>query len=309
MRILVTGGAGYIGTALVSQLSMMNDLDEIIVYDNLSRRNYNLFIANKFHHNKLRFIQSDILDSRRLKKALEGVDVVYHLAAKVSTPFASDDAHSFEQINHWGTAELVYALEENPVKQLIFLSSTSVYGSTSELVNEDSPLKSQSFYGISKVRGEQQVKRLSEQCEVHVIRCGNVYGYNPSMRFEAVINRFVFEAHYNNRINIHGSGKQIRAFVHIDSVAESLVRLIQLSPVGARVPSGTYNLVEQNLSILEISSDLKELYPKLEFIFIDQHMPHRNLQVDTNLKLSNHIGVKPRLVSEQLKSMKTCLSF
>ena len=122
MKILITGGAGYIGTPLVDLLCINPDVKKIIVYDNLSRSNYNLFIgAKKEGHEKITFIRGELLDSRKLKQTLKGVDVVYHLAARVTTPFANSDAHLFDQINHWGTAELAYLLEESSVKKLIFI--------------------------------------------------------------------------------------------------------------------------------------------------------------------------------------------
>ena len=131
MNILITGGTGYIGTALVNALSQRNDVTKIVVYDNLSRGNFNFFIGRNESKGKIKFIQGDILDSRKIRKELSAIDVVYHLAAKVTTPFANIDSHFFEQINHWGTAELIYALEESDVKQLIFTSSArilQVYG-------------------------------------------------------------------------------------------------------------------------------------------------------------------------------------
>src|SRR5258705_10146253 len=115
MNILVTGGTGYIGTELVKTLAKNTKVDRIIVYDNLSRGNFNFFIGKNQSNGKVKFVQGDILDSRKIRKELKGIDVVYHLAAKVTTPFANIDSHFFEQINHWGTAELVYALEESSV--------------------------------------------------------------------------------------------------------------------------------------------------------------------------------------------------
>src|SRR3989344_173121 len=126
MRILITGGAGYIGTELSYKLAEIKEVSEIVVYDNLSRPNYNLFIGvQKFPHNKIRFVQGDILDSRKLKKVLKNMDVVYHLASKVTTPFSDQNPHLFEQVNHWGTAELVYAVEESNVSRFYYLSSIS----------------------------------------------------------------------------------------------------------------------------------------------------------------------------------------
>src|SRR5262245_1850053 len=137
MKIFITGGAGYIGTELVNELAKNNSVEQIIVFDNLSRGNYNFFFGANSGNRKIKFIQGDILDSRKIRKELKGIDVVYHLAAKVTTPFANIDSHFFEQINHWGTAELIYALEESRVKKFIFTSSASVYGSTTVSATEE----------------------------------------------------------------------------------------------------------------------------------------------------------------------------
>jgi len=118
MRVLVTGGAGYIGTELVNALIDRSDVEQVVVYDNLSRPNYNFFLGMRLNNSsKIDFVKGELLDSRALKKVLKGIDVVYHLAAKVTTPFANSDAHVYEQVNHWGTAELVYAVEESDVKR------------------------------------------------------------------------------------------------------------------------------------------------------------------------------------------------
>src|SRR5574339_285303 len=110
MKVLVTGGAGYIGTELVHLLLANPEDEQIIIYDNLSRPNYNAFLGTRLANPaKVSFVKGELLDSRALRKVLKGVDAVYHLAAKVSTPFATAEAHSYEQVNHWGTAELVYA--------------------------------------------------------------------------------------------------------------------------------------------------------------------------------------------------------
>ena len=291
MKVLVTGGAGYVGTKLVKQLVTSELVEEVIVYDNLSRGNYNLFIGEPIiQGEKISFIQGDILDRRSLQKVLKGVDFVFHLAAKVTTPFANTDPHYFEQINHWGTAEVVYSIEESDVRQLIHVSSTSVYGSTDELVNESSPLNPRTFYGSSKMRAEEHVMRLVDKGRATIIRSGNVYGYSKSMRFDAVINKYAFEANFHNRITIQGSGEQHRAFIHVNDLVHDLAKLIEHDN-----DHGIYNLVSKNLSISEIADVYKTLRPDLEFLFIDQHLDLRNIQVDTNLKLGKLIELaKPR---------------
>lgn len=283
MRILITGGAGYIGTELSYRLAALNEVSELIIYDNLSRPNYNLFIGvQKFPTHKIRFVQGDILDSRKLKKVLKNIDVVYHLAARVTTPFSDQNPHLFEQVNHWGTAELVYAVEESNVSRFYYLSSISVYGAGSEVNDVSSPLNPKTYYGISKMRGEEHVQRLAQKKRAYIVRCSNVYGYSKSMRFDAVINKFMFEANYNGRITIHGNGTQIRPFVHIQTVAEVLTNMLKNN-----TEAGIYNLVERNLEILEIVETIKYLYPELETLFVNQHFNMRQIRVKPDERLNS----------------------
>ncbi len=303
MKILITGGAGYIGTELLQKLSSKAEISELIVYDNLSRPNRNLFIGDQKMGGKIRFVQGDLLDSRKLRQCLQGVDLVYHLAAKVTTPFADQNAHQFEQINHWGTAELVYALEESKVNKLVHLSSVSVYGSTDDKVDSSAPLNPRTFYGISKMRGEEHVLRLMNKMDVSIIRCGNVYGYNKSMRFDAVINRFMFDANFSGRISINGSGEQSRPFIHISKVAEVLAAMTNSSLKG-----GTYNLVEHNMAIGEVVEAIRQFYPMLEMLFINQHMKMRQLMVKPSEELNSMISLK-RSFAEELKDFKEAFTF
>ncbi|MCA6073535.1 NAD-dependent epimerase/dehydratase family protein [Fulvivirga sedimenti] len=306
MNVLLIGGAGYIGTALLEELTARKDVSKVIIYDNLSRSNYNLFLDGKKEgSDKVKFMRGELLDSRQLSKVLKGIDVVYHLAAKVTTPFANTDPHFYEQVNHWGTAELVYAIEESDVKKVIYVSSTAVYGATSDAVDEKTIPNPRTFYGISKYRGEEHVKRLENSRETFILRCGNVYGYNRSMRFDAVINKFVFEANFNRQIQIHGDGKQHRAFVHIRNVACALARILDNN-----LETGTYNLVDRNVGVLDIVDELKMLIPDLEFIFINQHLKLRQLKVSTNKHLKERLGLKTDMsFTEELREFLDHFSF
>ncbi len=288
MKILVTGGAGYVGTELVRALVTEESISEIIIYDNLSKANFNLFLGKKFEEfGKIKFIEGDILDSWKFRKTLKNVDVVYHLAARVTTPFANSDSHFHEQVNHWGTAEVVSAVNDSDVKKFIYTSSSSVYGSSTDYVTEDTEPNAKTFYGISKLRGEEHVRHLFNKIDTYILRCGNVYGYSKSMRFDAVINKFMFEANFSRRVSIHGNGNQSRSFINIDLLADVMKRII-LNPV----PSGVYNLVERNLSILDIVEVLKEIYPELEFLFVNQHLSLRDLKVAFDTKLKNFINIE-----------------
>jgi len=304
MRILITGGAGYIGTELVYGLSLIPEIESITVYDNLSRGNYNLFLGRKIEGSKIQLLHGELLDSRKLRQVLKNIDVVYHLAAKVTTPFANLDGHVFEQINHWGTAELVYALEENPVKQFIYVSSTAVYGGGTEPATDNTEPKPDSFYSISKYRGEQHVQRLYNKTNTLIIRLGNVYGYSKSMRFDAAINRLMFDAHYTGRITINGTGNQHRSFIHIDKVTNILSQLLTKI-----IPSGTYNLSDKNLNILHISEALNAIYPGLESFFINQNYMGHDLLIERESALLKYVTLAGSNLEHELRAFKEQFSF
>lgn len=307
MRVLITGGAGYIGTQVIGNLCQQKEIEKIVVYDNLSKENYNFFFGHKYPgHDRIHLVVGELLDSRTLKKHLKEVDAVVHLAAKVTTPFANTDAHFFEQVNHWGTAELVYAIEElSNIKKLIYTSSTSVYGASEELATERATTAPSTFYGISKLRGEEHVARMGQHRNAVILRCGNVYGYNRSMRFDAVINRFMFDANFGHRIQIFGNGKQSRAFIHVTHVAEIIKETLLKD-----VPSGIYNVVDKNLPILDIVDAMKELFPDLEYTFINQHMSLRELKVSPETLLADYIKMPhPESLRTELLEFKEKFSF
>ena len=303
MKVLVTGGAGYVGSQLVYDLAQKDEVSSVIVYDNLSRGNFNLFISknNRIENGKVKFILGDILDSRKLREVIRGVDVVYHLAGRVALPYSNIDSHSFEQNNNWGTSEVVAAVEESDtVKKIIFLSSVGVYGSTSE--NEKATEKTtpnpRTVYAISKLRAEGHINRLKNK-ETFIIRCGNIYGYSPAIRFDSVINKFLFDSHFNNRISIHGSGKQSRSFIHINKVSDTLAKLISKN-----IPSGLYNLTDKNLKVLDLVDVFKDVYKDLEFIFINQHLVLRELEVSEDLLLNKYIKIKESDLKDEIIEVK-----
>lgn len=294
MKVLITGGAGYIGTELIIQLEKVQNIKEIIFYDNLSRNNYNIFLHSRIKRGKVKFIKGDILDSRKLKETLKGVDIVYHLAARVTTPFSNESPHLFEQVNNWGTAELVYAVEDSTVKKFIYLSSSSVYGSSDNLVDINTLPNPGTFYGITKLQGEKHVERLFNKIDTYIIRSGNVYGFGVSMRFDAVINKFMFDASFTGRISINGNGKQHRAFVHIDKLVSVLKNIIT-----SGYNSVIYNLVDKNISIIELSELIKGLYPNVETIFINQHLKLRELIVVPDERLQQLITTPEKTLKQE----------
>lgn len=305
MRVLITGGAGYVGYALVKRLlQYSSDLHSISIYDNLSRKNYSFFTEAKFDHKPVHFIQGDILDGRTLKKAVDNADCVVHLAAKVTTPFADSEAHQFDQINHWGTAQLSSVLEDADVNRVIYLSSLSIYGSSDQPVDEETAPNPHSFYGISKLAGEEQLNRIVDRKEIVTLRSGNIYGYNPSYRIDAVINRFMFHANFMGRVSINGNGEQHRSFIHVDKVAYALHKAID-----GEVPPGVYNLAEHNLSINEIAQTLKEIYPELETIHVNHNIRLRDVKTVIPTRLEAHLTLPNTSLSEELMDFRNQFSF
>jgi len=139
------------------------------------------------------------------------------------------------------------------------------------------------------MRGEGFVERLmkNDKLDTYIIRLGNVYGFNQTMRFDAVINQFGFEANFLKKISIHGDGQQIRSFINVDKAAQYITQIPFL-----QVPSGIYNLTDFNKTIMDIALTFKDLIPELEMQFINQHLQLRNIAVDEDGKIYKYL---PRL--------------
>lgn len=305
MRILITGGAGYIGYSLVKHLlADLDQLHSISIYDNLSRRNYSFFTEGKFDHKPVKLILGDILDGRTIQLALEGIDCVVHLAAKVTTPFADADAHSFDQVNHWGSAQLAYAIENSQVSKVIYLSSMSIYGDHPHPIEETTNPNPHSFYGRSKLDGERQLGILNRNRQLYILRSGNVYGYNPSYRVDAVINRFLFQANFLGKITINGSGDQHRSFIHVDKVSHTIARIIE-----GKSEAGIYNLVEHNQTINEIAEAIKTIYPQLDVIYANHNIRMKDVLTSTPSRIWSHIPLPPRSFQDELLDFKAHFSF
>ena len=299
MKVVVTGGAGYIGAELCAALAKDERVSELVIYDLLDRGHFGVFMGPKLGKAKVRFVQGDVLDSRRLLQELAGSDMVYHLASKVTTPFADAGHSQFEQVNHWGTAEVVYAIEDvAPKARVVYLSSASVYGQDTGSARSKLKPSPRSAYGYSKLRGEAHMERLGDHQQVCILRSANVHGHGRCIRFDAVINRFVFQAHFQERITIRGSGEQRRPFIHIDSVVSTLAAL-----VGSNELAGTYDLVEQDWSVVEIVEALRGPYPETELLFIDQHLDLLSMQVQRDERLAGIQPVRTATLEEDLRAL------
>lgn len=306
MRILITGGAGYLGHALIQEIQRKqpSQVDEIVVYDNLSRKSYAFFYWQKQGPIPCRFIEADLLDERSLQQALVGIDTVVHLAAKVTTPFADHESHFYDQINHWGTAILSNCIQHSTVRRAIHMSSASIYGRSDAPVDEDQLPAPFSFYGISKRDAEKQIGLIENQCELYILRAGNVYGFNPSLRIDAVINKYMFNAHFNGRIALNGDGSQQRPFIHVDKLA-----WVTCHCVAGQVRPGVYNVVEHNFSVNQIVAYIKHLYPDLEVLNINPNVPMPRVSVKTPAKIWQQVPLPNPSFLEELQAFKGAFAF
>jgi len=306
MKVLITGGAGYIGTELTIALDKCKEIEKIIIYDNLARRNYNLFLHSGIKRGKVKFVEGELLDSRNLDKVMQEVDTVVHLGARVESRLINASHHLYEQINNWGTAETVYAAERNKnVKKFIYGSSIAVYGNSDKPVGKHTEPYPRTYYGSSKLRGEFHVKRLFEKINTAIIRIGNVYGYGTSFRKDPVINLFMFEASFKGRIKINGTGLQKRGFISLDKTVDVLKNMILND-----LDSGVYDLVENNFAVMEIADYIRneEIYPDTEMIFVNQHLNLRNIEVEPDEDIKKYLTVKKDFLDE-LKEFKRKLEF
>jgi UDP-glucose 4-epimerase len=298
MNILITGGAGYVGYSLVRHLELLTAVENITVYDNLYRDNFNFFTGGETQSNsqeassdtlsKTRFVKGDILDDYTLEKSLEGIDVVIHMAAHVDFPYSYKDNYLYEQINQFGTANLINSMRKFDLKKLIYLSSESVYGFQEESYEETTPLP-ENGYGKSKLEGEKYCRLLENQLSLSILRIGNIFGFNPMLRYDSVINRFMMDALIYKKIYIYGNGEQSRPFIHINNVTEELVKIIRDDnsklhlPINPGAPQNTItNLVDKNLTMNQLRDMMIELIPDLEFTYVNANLNMKGFEMLSN---------------------------
>lgn len=215
MRVLVTGGAGFIGSHLVRRL-VRERMASVTVVDNFHRgRLENLTDCLR----DIRFLQSDIRNAAALAEAIASVDIVYHFAAISSVMHATANSAETLDANVTGTWNVLHAAKLNGVKRVVFASSREVYGDPVRLpVDETAPLTPRNSYGASKTAAEAYCKAFtSKGMEIAVLRLANVYGAGDRDR---VIPIFVENALADRPLILYG-GEQVIDFVWIDDVTKA----------------------------------------------------------------------------------------
>ncbi|MFA5573969.1 MAG: NAD(P)-dependent oxidoreductase [Brumimicrobium sp.] len=276
MKILVTGGAGYVGSSLVDELEKREDVETIYVLDNLSNASYAFFFGAK-PYKKVQFVKGDILDTYTVEQLIDKVDVVFHLAGFVISPYNYTQNVQYEQINQWGTLNLVRCVQQskNKIKRFVYLSSVSVLGLHGEVSLEDVPQPTNA-YATSKFEGEKYVLLLENHCETHIIRSGNVFGFNTSVRLDSVMNTFIFHALTDKKLLIYGDGTQQRPFVSIEACTKILLDCIDDKKNGKQVKYA----LQFNADLNQIKDWLiDEQVPDLEFTYINRNISYKGQEI------------------------------
>jgi len=265
-KVLVTGGAGFIGSYLVDCLARDRDL-EIVAADNLYR-GLRSNLAQALGNGRVRFVEADTRDAKKMQVLTEGVQVVFHLAAQASVLGAEEDVDYALETNVVGTFNVLRACEQADVQRLVFASSREVYGEAQVLpVAEDAPLAPKNVYGMSKLGGEAycDLFRRERKLDVAVLRLANVYGPRD---FGRVIPIFVENALRGEPLTIYG-GRQELDFVWVGDVvailAEAGLRTESLPEpvnVGSGVGITLQDLAERVLSETGSSSQVQILPPR-----------------------------------------------
>ena len=219
--VLVTGGAGFIGSHVVDRL--VTEGYKVRVLDNLSSGKLSN-IDDHIKSRKLSFVEGDIRDSKIVKESLVNVDTVIHMAALVSVPFSIENPNSTFDINLLGTLNMLRSSAQKHVKKFVFISSCAVCGDPESLpVTEEAKPSPISPYAESKLIGERYCLGFSNRglLQSTVLRFFNVYGSRQGMNdYSGVITRFVDRCKQGLPLTIYGDGSQTRDFINVKDVAK-----------------------------------------------------------------------------------------
>jgi len=277
-NILVTGGAGYIGSVLIRKL--LEKGYNVKVIDKLLFGNNS--IKDLFDNLNFKFIQADILDSDFMSKSLFNIDAVVNLAAIVGEAACLSRKDSALKTNYLGSVYLARLCKSFGIKRFIQASTCSTYGQqdNNNVVPEPSRLFPVDFYGETKIYAEREIiKLMDDNFNPTILRFSTVYGLSPRMRFDLVVNAFTKKAVKDKEIFIFG-GEQWRPLVHVDDVANSIMSALEtsLSEVGNQIFNVGSNT--ENYLISQVGELVKECIPEVEIKILQGVEDKRSYKVD-----------------------------
>ena len=216
MKILVTGGAGFIGSHLVDNLSKNND---VIVFDNLLRG------SKLIQNNNIVLINKNIKNFDDINIAMQNCDIVFHMAAYLGVDEVAKNPIETMETESIGTFNIINAAIKNNVKKIIYASTSGIYGKVDidKAVQEDFSVSPSSSYAIAKRYNEIYLKSIYQEHKIDnfSLRYFNIYG--PRQDSRMVIPRFFFQALSGNDVIVYGDGKQTRDFTFIDDTIDATI--------------------------------------------------------------------------------------
>ncbi|MFH1924583.1 MAG: SDR family oxidoreductase [Planctomycetota bacterium] len=293
-RILVIGGAGYIGSALLPKL--LGKGYRVRVLDSF------LYgwepIRNVLGHPNLELIEGDFRHVDKVVEAMRDVDAVVHLGAIVGDPACDIDEDVTLKVNLTATQMIAQVAKASGIRRFIFASTCSVYGADDEILDERSEVKPVSLYGDTKLAAERGLRSMADRdFTPTILRFATIYGFSGRTRFDLVVNLLTAKAKVDGRITVYG-GKQWRPFLHVDDAALAVFEVVK-SPLSL-VGNETFNVGcdEQNYTIEQIGDLVHQQVFAAELILEDSITDHRNYRVSFR-KIHNRLGFQPRWTVEE----------
>ncbi len=249
MRILVTGGNGFIGKYLVK--SLLENGNVVTIFDNFFNSSKN---SSSIVDIGVKIIEGDITELQDITNAIKKQDIVVHLAAKISVEESIKNPSETFQVNVNGTKNILIACKKHHVKKLIAASSAAVYGEGMPglKLTEESKMEPISPYGQSKVKMEQEIKEFVSEHKINyiILRFFNIYGIGQTSEYSGVITKFMERIIQNKSLEVFGDGLQTRDFVAIQDVIYSIHNAISSDK------NGTYNIASGNAVTIKKLAEL-----------------------------------------------------
>lgn len=281
-KILITGALGHIGSGFIHSLKP-DHYKEVVLLDNLSTQRYcSLFNLPKGV--PFKFIEDDVCTAD-LSKYLNGIDIVIHLAAMTNAESSFKIQDQVEKVNFYGTECVAKACAESGSK-LIFISTTSVYGTQKEEVDENcsvEDLKPQSPYAESKLRAEHLLLRLGRRGGLKFIICrfGTIYGVSVGMRFHTAINKFCWQACTGKPITVWRTAlHQKRPYLELGGAIHTLDFILKAN----RFDNQVYNVLTQNATVGEIINIIKSYINDVRIEYVDSQIMNQLSYAVSNAK-------------------------
>ncbi|VVB78754.1 L-arabinose 1-dehydrogenase (NAD(P)(+)) [uncultured archaeon] len=298
-KVLVTGGAGYVGSVLVEKLVALKDLDVSALDVMLFGDNGLASVAGK-----CKIIKGDIRDTRLLEESLTGIDYVIHLAAIANDPCSNLNPELTKQVNFEATKNIARIAKEKGAKRLIYASSSSVYGIKEEpKVTEELTLEPLTIYSKTKAWAEDAIKEYDDNNFTTVsIRSATVCGYSPRQRLDVIVNILASDAITKKIITVNG-GEQKRPNVHIDDLANLYADLIHAPK--EKISAQVFNYGKENYTVNEIADMVKKAIGDDVVIRKNPKTADSRSYNISSEKIENALGVYPKhTITEAVYDLK-----